>query len=80
MTEVTENLSVARPRRIRFGRWFERVALLVVWIGLIAVYGLAMPQSFLTWGNFSILFASYAPVAMLALAIIVPLTAGDYDL
>ena len=40
----------------------------------------AMPQSFLTWGNFSIMFASYAPAAMLALAIIVPLTAGDYDL
>src|SRR6185437_11182801 len=80
MTEVTENLSVARPGRIRLGRWFERVALPVVWLGLIAVYGVAMPQSFLTWGNFSILFASYAPVAMLALAIIVPLTAGDYDL
>ena len=80
MTEVTENLSVARPGRIRLGRWFERVALLLVWLGLIAVYGWAMPQSFLTWGNFSILFASYAPAAMLALAIIVPLTAGDYDL
>jgi ribose transport system permease protein len=80
MTEVTENLSVARPGRIPFGRWFERVALLLVGLGLIAVYGWAMPQSFLTWGNFSILFASYAPAAMLALAIIVPLTAGDFDL
>src|SRR6476660_2665594 len=80
MTEVTENLSVARPGRIRLGRWFERVALLLVWLGLIAVYGWAMPQSFLTWGNFAIIFASYAPAALLALAIIVPLTAGDYDL
>ena len=40
----------------------------------------AMPKSFPTWGNFSIIFASYAPAALLALAIIVPLTAGDYDL
>ena len=39
-----------------------------------------MPQSFLSWGNFSIMFASYAPAALLALAIIIPLTAGDYDL
>jgi ribose transport system permease protein len=39
-----------------------------------------MPRSFATWGNFSIIFASYAPAALLALAIIVPLTAGDYDL
>jgi ribose transport system permease protein len=80
MTEVTENLSVARPGRIRFGRSFERVALLLVWLGLIAVYGWAMPQSFMTWGKFYIQLASYAPAAMLALAIIVPLTAGDYDL
>ena len=80
MTEVTDNLSVTQPPRIRIGRLVERVALLVVWFLLIAAYGVAMPQSFLTWGNFSILFASYAPAAMLALAIIVPLTAGDYDL
>jgi ribose transport system permease protein len=38
-----------------------------------------MPN-FLRWGNFSIMFASYAPAALLALAIIIPLTAGDYDL
>src|SRR5579872_2153567 len=80
MTEVTDNLSVAQPSGFRYGRVFERIALLVVWLGLVVVYGLVMPQSFLSWGNFSILFASYAPAAMLALAIIVPLTAGDYDL
>src|SRR3984885_1496528 len=80
MTEVTENLSVTQPPRIRIRRLVERVALLVVWLLLIVAYGAAMPQSFLTWGNFSILFASYAPAAVLALAIIVPLTAGDYDL
>src|ERR1700733_2540533 len=80
MTEVTENLSVTQPPRIRIGRLVERVALLVVWLLLIAAYGAAMPKSFPTWGNFSIIFASYAPAALLALAIIVPLTAGDYDL
>jgi ribose transport system permease protein len=80
MADLTENLPVTQHRSFRPGRQFERIALLLVWLALIAVYGFAMPQSFLTWGNFSILFASYAPEAMLALAIIVPLTAGDYDL
>lgn len=65
---------------INFMRSFERVALLVVWLLLIAAFHFAMPDIFLNWGNFSILFASYAPAALLALAIIVPLTAGDYDL
>jgi len=65
---------------VDFTRIFERVALLIVWALLIAGFGAVMPHSFLTWGNFSIMFASYAPAALLALAIIVPLTAGDYDL
>ena len=80
MTEAADKSTMARRTDFRFWHFFERIALLVVWFVLIAVYGAAMPQSFLTWGNFAILFASYAPAAMLALAIIVPLTAGDYDL
>lgn len=59
---------------------FERVALLLVWGLLILGFSLVMPNSFPRWGNFSILFASYAPAALLALAIIIPLTSGDYDL
>lgn len=65
---------------IRLSRFVERIALLFVWALLIALFGAIMPASFLNWGNFSIMFASYAPAALLALAIIVPLTAGDYDL
>lgn len=61
-------------------RFLERVALLIVWAVLIVAFSLAMPNSFPRWGNFSIMFASYAPALLLALAIIVPLTAGDFDL
>jgi len=72
--------SPAPVREANHARQFERVAVLLVWVLLIAGFGIAMPQSFLSWGNFSIMFASYAPAALLALAIIIPLTAGDYDL
>src|SRR5665213_2505573 len=68
------------PRRINYTRQFERIAVLLVWAIIIAAFSIAMPKSFLTWGNFTIMFASYAPAALLALAIIVPLTAVDYDL
>jgi len=61
-------------------RLFERYALLGVWALLIIGFSIALPNSFPRWGNFSILFASYAPAALLALAIIIPLTSGDYDL
>ncbi|HWK68974.1 MAG TPA: ABC transporter permease [Rhizobiaceae bacterium] len=78
MTDVTQTTTAGAG--INYARLFERVALIAVWLLLIAGFGLAMPNSFLNWGNFAILFASYAPAALLALAIIVPLTAGDYDL
>src|SRR5665213_3772577 len=68
------------PRRINYTRQFERIAVLLVWAIIIAAFSIAMPRAFLSWGNFSIMFASYAPAALLALAIIGPLTAGDYDL
>jgi ribose transport system permease protein len=80
MTDTPLTTASAAGTGANFTRLFERVALILVWLLLIAGFGAAMPTSFLNWGNFAILFASYAPAALLALAIIVPLTAGDYDL
>ena len=76
----TANTAPTPTSRRHLLRLFERYALLLVWAIIIALFSIAMPNSFLNWGNFSIMFASYAPAALLALAIIVPLTAGDYDL
>ncbi len=58
----------------------ERYALVGAWLLVIAGFGIALPGSFLTWQNFAVMFASQAPAALLALALIVPLTCGDYDL
>jgi ribose transport system permease protein len=79
-TKIASLRPATETRDVNHARQFERVAVLLVWALLIAGFGIAMPQSFLNWGNFSIMFASYAPAALLALAIIIPLTAGDYDL
>jgi ribose transport system permease protein len=79
---MTDAIKTAVPARapVNYARQFERIALLLVWVILIAIFSAVMPTSFLRWGNFAIMFASYAPAALLALAIIIPLTAGDYDL
>src|SRR5580692_347557 len=80
MSDATKPAGETHAPALNYARLFESVALLLVWAILIIGFGVAMPRSFPTWGNFSIIFASYAPAALLALAIIVPLTAGDYDL
>src|SRR3954467_2762009 len=79
---MTDAIKSAAPikAQVNYTRQFERVALLLVWVIIIGLFGAIMPRSFLNWGNFSIMFASYAPAALLALAIIIPLTAVHYDL
>jgi ribose transport system permease protein len=57
-----------------------RFALVGVWALLIAGFSLAMPGTFLSWANFTAMFGSSAPAAMLAIALIIPITAGDFDL
>jgi len=80
MSVTGDTAPVRSKPAINYSRIFERYALLLVWLLLIVGFSIAMPNSFMRWGNFSILFASYAPAALLALAIIIPLTSGDYDL
>jgi ribose transport system permease protein len=47
---------------------------------VIVVFGVLRPDTFLTTSNFSTIFGSQAVLVVLTLALLVPLTAGDYDL
>jgi ribose transport system permease protein len=58
----------------------QRVALPVAWLLLIAGFGIANPGVFLTAATFQTMLGSQAVLLVLTLALIVPLTAGDYDL
>ncbi|WP_372892713.1 ABC transporter permease [Rhodosalinus sp.] len=59
---------------------FERFGLVVVWLAFIALFGVLRPDTFLTWSNFSTIFGSEAVLVIVTLGIIIPLTAGDFDL
>jgi ribose transport system permease protein len=58
----------------------ERYALLAAWGIVIVVFGILRPDTFLTTSNFSTIFGSQAILVVLTLALLAPLTAGDYDL
>jgi ribose transport system permease protein len=53
---------------------------LLVWAATIALFGYLRPDSFLTWSNFATILGSQSVIVVIALGLIVPLTAGDYDL
>ncbi|WOI58018.1 ABC transporter permease [Palleronia sp. LCG004] len=67
-------------RSIAWKTEIERFALLGAWALLVAAFALAIPDTFLNWRTFSSMFGSQAVLVVLALAILVPLTAGDFDL
>ncbi|HUY47829.1 MAG TPA: ABC transporter permease [Streptosporangiaceae bacterium] len=60
--------------------WAGRLILPIVWLAVIILFGVLEPSTFLTLSNFASMFASQASLLVIALGLIIPLTAGDYDL
>jgi ribose transport system permease protein len=74
---VAAKQAKARLLVLDFG---ERLALPFAWLAIIIVFGVIRPSVFLTAANFETIFSSQAVLAVITLGLIVPLTAGDYDL
>ena len=58
----------------------ERYALLFAWLAVIVVFSLALPNTFFTLGNLQNVLGSQAVLLILALGLLFPLTAGEFDL
>lgn len=58
----------------------ERYGLIIAWAVVIAIFGALRPDTFLTWPNFATILGSQAVLVVATLGLIIPLTAGDYDL
>jgi ribose transport system permease protein len=81
MTSVAGVSEVYKTRSRQY--WvdqFERFGLIIAWGICIAVFGWLRPESFLTWSNFATILGSQAVLVVVTLGLIIPLTAGDYDL
>jgi ribose transport system permease protein len=57
----------------------ERVALPFVWLVLIIAFSIVLPTTFFSAGNLSSILSSSAVIVVLTLGILIPLTAGDFD-
>jgi ribose transport system permease protein len=58
----------------------KRISAVYLWIFFIVLFGIIAPDTFLTETTFRLVFRSGVITCMLALAFLVPLTAGAYDL
>jgi len=64
-------------RATQLGR---RGGLVVAWGAVVVLFGALEPNTFLTAANFQTIFGSQAVLVVLTLGLLVPLTAGEYDL
>ncbi|OZE38594.1 sugar ABC transporter permease [Rhodococcus sp. 05-2254-6] len=75
-----EGGAAGRTSRRRPNLGLDRFSGLYVWIAVIALFALWIPDTFMTQGNFRIIAGDQAITAMLAIGLIVPLAAGVFDL
>jgi ribose transport system permease protein len=84
MTEVQRpDVTSRRPARVGQGplaRQVERFALPAVWIVLIVVFSFTASQTFPTSATAANILGSQSIVLVLAMCLIIPMVAGDYDL
>jgi ribose transport system permease protein len=79
-TSEGESGEGGRQRLRMSGQTLEALALPIAWVAVVIVFGILKPDTFLTGANLSSILASQAVLVVVTLALIIPLTAGDYDL
>ena len=72
--------SATVPNRQRVVDQIERFGLIIAWAITIAIFGALRPETFLSWPNFATILGSQAVLVVATLGLLIPLTAGDYDL
>lgn len=84
-TQSSRPSASAQDARQTQPRWrsfasFRNMSAVYVWILLIIIFSLWVPDTFLTWTTFRSLLSQQAVTAIIALGLVVPLAAGVYDL
>ena len=67
-------------RGVDAGRLAQRLALPLAWAALVGAFSIIRPETFPTVANFAAIFGTQSVLVILALGLLLPLTAGDYDL
>jgi len=66
--------------RLLNARSFEAMLLPIAFVVVIAVFGIARPDTFLQWTNFTTIFGLNSVQLVLVMALLMPLTNGDLDM
>ena len=81
-TEASRPPPEPKPRlpRVQVRSFLDRFGILVAWLLVAIVFSILEPQSFLTTSSVATIFGSQAVLLILSVALLVPLTVGEFDL
>ncbi|MFT5046683.1 MAG: ribose transport system permease protein [Porticoccaceae bacterium] len=80
LNSVEATIESSRADEWNWKDWFERYGLLLAWGAMILVLGSVKPEQMFAWNSYASMFGSNAMIVALTLALLLPLTTGDYDL
>jgi ribose transport system permease protein len=85
MTEIgvaipSRRLGARSRARARAIDWAARYALLGILVAVVAFFSALRPDTYFTWLNFTSILSNQAVTLLLALAVLVPLMVGEFDL
>lgn len=82
MTTLVDTASTAAMPHRHWRRWFSfrNISIIYVWVLLVAVFSIAEPDTFPTAQTVKLLLSDQALTALLAVGLVLPLSAGAFDL
>lgn len=75
-----KTLNNINRKQFSFSDLMQKYAVIFVWILLFIFFSIWMPNTFCSWLNICTLLGSQAVLVIVALAILIPIIAGDYDM
>ena len=78
--ETAAQTQAAQSEAFNWKSWLEKYGLLLAWVAIIVILGAFKPAQMFAWNSYASMFGSNAMVVVLTLALIIPLTTGDFDL
>jgi len=73
-------LTGSRLRSLDLGSFAQRFGLPLAWLAVILFFSFKLPDTFFTQENMATILGSQAVLVVVTLGLLIPLTAGDYDL
>ena len=71
---------LSRTERSSVGRWLWANSLMLMLLAVVALFSLLLPQSYFSFANAQMISSTNAVLAILALAAVLPLISGQFDM